>query len=122
GPLAALAAKGAAVGGGLFGLGGLAKGRGAGSRTPKNAPEAYDTSNEEIAQALLDSEVSKLEALIPAFVKAVKGVDPEEFAKASEEAKEALQYIQQGIKPDDLIKQHVQANQGTSGELALLNK
>lgn len=120
GPLAAMAgtvAGGAAAAGGTVGLGSAVVGNM--KRSVKNAAGSYKTSISNIAEAMMNSQVNKLEALIPAFVQAVKGTNPAEFAKAAEEAKKTLQVISDEIDAEDLIKQEIEQN--NAGELEALN-
>ena len=72
------------------------------TREPDDALGAYETSIDEIATAMLKTQISAIEAGVPLFVKAVKGASVEEFAKAAAEAQHTVQTITSGIDSNDL--------------------
>ena len=103
GPLALAGAAGAGFGAKI----------GAGKRKPESPAKAYDTTMKDLAKDIMATNVSKLEGLLPGFVKAVKGTNPGEFAKYADEAAKAIQTINIGFDVPDEINKFVKDYDGT---------
>jgi chemotaxis protein histidine kinase CheA len=103
GPLALAGAAGA-------GLGAI---KGSKDRKPESPAKSYDTTMQELAEAIMKTKVAKLEGLLPGFVKAVKGTNPGEFAKYADEARKAIQTINIGFDVPDEINKFIKDYDGT---------
>jgi len=78
------------------------------TREPDDAMGAYKTSINDVAAAMMRTQISAIEAGVPLFVKAVKGASVEEFAEAAAEAQKTVQSITSGIDTDDLLTKYIE--------------